>query len=178
MRWTSRHCSSSRRAARESRRAVASRWQQAGGTTLTSASPRMPPRCARTWLRWQRWPPPRPSSCCTTGEPTALEACAAPGLVLCAACRAAAAHLPARRAVCLSTGCHPAPTRPCPACLPPRSWLTWGYLGWQGLAAVYAFFWAAALVQRCSCIAEAASRRQALLACKPTAHAGSTCMVT
>lgn len=28
------------------------------------------------------------------------------------------------------------------------SWLTWGYLGWQGLAAVYAFFWAAALVQR------------------------------
>ncbi|KAL4434207.1 hypothetical protein ABPG75_000648 [Micractinium tetrahymenae] len=27
-------------------------------------------------------------------------------------------------------------------------WLTWGYLGWRGLATVYAFFWAAALVQR------------------------------
>ncbi|PSC73387.1 ATP-binding cassette sub-family D member 4 [Micractinium conductrix] len=28
------------------------------------------------------------------------------------------------------------------------SWLTWGYLGWSGLGVVYAFFWAAGLVQR------------------------------
>lgn len=29
------------------------------------------------------------------------------------------------------------------------SWLTWGYLGWRGLVAVFAFFWAAGLAQRC-----------------------------
>lgn len=34
--------------------------------------------------------------------------------------------------------------RPCCLC----SWLTGGYLGWRGLAAVYAFFWLAAVVQR------------------------------
>lgn len=28
------------------------------------------------------------------------------------------------------------------------SWLTAGYTGWRGLAAVFAFFWAAALLQR------------------------------
>ena len=39
----------------------------------------------------------------------------------------------------------------CPLLLPVcRSWLTWGYLGWRGLAAVFAFFWAAGLAQRCA----------------------------
>ena len=33
-------------------------------------------------------------------------------------------------------------------CLPACSWLTWGYLGWRGVVAVYAFFWVAGLVQR------------------------------
>mgnify|MGYP001810328077 CR=1 FL=1 len=46
-----------------------------------------------------------------------------------------------------SIHCHPCPDalsthRPC------CSWLTWGYLGWSGLGVVYAFFWAAGLVQR------------------------------
>lgn len=36
------------------------------------------------------------------------------------------------------------------SCAAARSWLTWGYLGWRGLAAVFAFFWLAATVQRCA----------------------------